>query len=497
MKRIAILLSLLLLTGCALVRSDATTEMTVPATSAPTISTEEPTTAPTTMPTTPPATQAPTEPPTEATEFKPLFTPELWQAEPEYLSYKTYFSQDRVYFPRAATNWMVTYQDAGYLITLSANSGLTVSCDALESSYSVPNSYEIRYNYGETTLLGTDGKYAYLASSTHIIQVELASGAVTELVSSKKIQNAYLCDGVVLYYIRYAWGEPYICRMYTPEQREDILRILEKPIDNLWLRRPESSLGDVMWTGYNPELTVLFEAELKDPNSSYQKDGSYDYSELWQTEDLLYNPAHAYLTRWIYLALQNNTGVNALYKGIYDCFLGSFSEGTGIMSDCCFGTNWPHDHYGWEITTGDLPVPLDGQWLPVSLPDVQIPAFSMIREMQHTDKAVCFITENNTIVMLSEESGSPTTVYQANYGQLRELDIEGKGKNNLYVADGDKVVQIDLENNQYRLLVEHEHISELWLWDDGRIYFALKNGMFYKQLIYDPEAKTFEETHFV
>ena len=177
-KLAAFVLAALLLAGCAPAEPEETT--TAPTTQATTAPTTEPVTEPTAAPT--------TEATTEATEPVQEFTASLWRMEPEYLSYKAYFSQDRPYIKEQVNGWAVTRGDTGYFIELHADSALRISCRAFEETYTVPGSGKTLQDYGGPQLLGTDGKYAYLASDTHIVRVELLTGAVTELVSSGKFK---------------------------------------------------------------------------------------------------------------------------------------------------------------------------------------------------------------------------------------------------------------------------------------------------------------------
>lgn len=494
-KLAAFVLAALLLAGCAPAEPEETT--TAPTTQATTAPTTEPVTEPTAAPT--------TEATTEATEPVPEFTASLWRMEPEYLSYKAYFSQDRPYIKEQVNGWAVTRGDTGYFIELHADSALRISCQAFEETYTVPGSGKTLQDYGGPQLLGTDGKYAYLASDTHIVRVELLTGAVTELVSSGKIQNPYLCNGVVLYYIRYEWGAPNICRMYLPEMREDILRILEKPVYEMRLRRPESSQGDVIWTGYNPELIAIFEAEVKNPNSSYQNIGNWNSSGLWKSEDPLNDPGYYVFRKALFVQLQNDTGVDALFKGVYDCFKGEYTESTGPRPDCCYGTGLAHNHFGWEVTEKDPPKALDGQWQPIAPAEGEKVESARVREVRYGENGIYCVTEDNAILRLGYDGGAWETLYTAQFGQLRELYCIGKDSasyykfsdSHLYVADGDKIVKIDAKEKRFSLLVEQECVSELWLWDDGRVYFAALDGMFYEQYIFDPEKGSFEETSFV
>ena len=80
------------------------------------------------------------------------------------------------------------------------------------------------------------------------------------------------------------------------------------------LRRPESSQGDVIWTGYNPELIAIFEAEVKKPNSSYQNIGNWNSSGLWKSEDPLNDPGYYVFRKVLFVLLQNDTGVDALFS---------------------------------------------------------------------------------------------------------------------------------------------------------------------------------------
>lgn len=504
MKRIRsliIFLGLLLLLASCSQKQEVTLPTATSTTAPATESTEEPTTAPPTVPTDVPTTEPVTEPVTEPSE--PEFTPELWKPNGNHLSYKEYFSKDRFFGYVKTNSWIVSEEDNGYLFTLDVNAGLTITSEALSGSYRVPNSFATLSSYKDLEFVGTDGRTAYFANTTQIISIDLETGEDTELIAAEKLQNVYMGCGTVLYYIRYVYNTPYICRMYAPEVREDILYILNDPYYHLTLSRPLSSQGLVKWSGVNPAMLERLKMELSDPNSPYQKDAYYDYSYLWQVEDLLEDTSYQYFNSLVSILrnLQADTGIHAEIQGRYDCFTGAYTEQTGAMDDCWQGTNLPHDHFGWETTESELPTVIRSDWQSISLGEVAQSLEALVYDHWYTDDAGYFLTDSGSVISVPMDGGKAEVVYTARYGRLEDIHfqrIKGLGDTPyLCLLDGNRYVVIDPENGQCRDVLKHDHFHETMRWTDGRLYVCIVDGMFFQQYLIDLETGEFEETFFI
>ena len=491
-KLLILLLAVFLLAGCEQMTDPTTEATTEPTTQSTTQATTAPTTEPTTAPTTE-ATAAPTtEPAVEETEpTEPKLSPELWKPKSAYLSYKEYFSENQWFDRGCVRSWIVAGESSGYLFTLHVGEELVITCDALSERYTVPLSRATLMKYGNPKFLGTNGRIACFANETQIISIDLETGADTVLVTGEKLQNVYFQGGAVLYYIRYEYGDPVICRFYIPEPRENVLHYPEECWYSLFLSPPNSSHGVVKWQGYNPEMVALMEAELKNPNSIYKEDPRTYIAALWERENVFESFEPALL--WAFEEIQKDTGVPAVCQGSFDCLTGQYEEKTGKLEDeCCTGSVYPHDHFE---ETAELPVPK-----PVNS---ELQPYTVEERTQTWDALVYswtedgyYITDQNTIVKLSGDGSRPEVVYAAQYGQLQDIflyQIKGLGEKEwLCARDGNRIVAIDTENRAYKVLFRNNHLISCWGWGDGRIFFELRHGMYYMGYVYDLETGNYE-----
>ena len=480
-KLFSILLAVLILSGC-----EQTTAPTTEATTAPTT---QATTVPTTASTTEATTAPTTEPIVEETE--PKLSPELWKPKSAYLSYKEYFSENQWFDRGCVRSWIVAGENSGYLFTLGVGEELVITCDSLSEHYTVPLSRATLVKYGNPEFLGTNGYVACFANETQIIRIDLETGADTVLVIGEKLQNIYYLGGVVLYYIRYQYDIPYICRLYVPEEREDILYIPQEAWYGIALNCPDSNLAPVEWSGYNPEMVALMQAELNNPNSVYKNDPRTYIAGLWEMENVFENYIPALL--WAFEEIQKDTGVPAMRQGSFDCRSGEYTERTGKLEDeCCTGSVYPHNHF--EETT-ELPVPK-----PVNS---ELQSYTIDDTVQTWDALVyswiedgCFVTDKNTVVKLPGDGSRPEVVYTAQFGQLQDVflyQIKGLGDKEWVCArDGNRIVAIDTENRAYKVLFRNNHLISCWGWGDGRIFFELRQGMYYMGYVYDLETGNYE-----
>ena len=499
-KLAALLLAALMLAGCAQTKPGETTPTeTPPAATEPTAPpTTEPTTAPTTEPTTAPTTAPTTESTIVPTAPIPLvLAPELWEPREEPLSHEEYFSQDRPFAAgKSEASWFIADEGTGMIFTLTVKNGLLITSDSTPLTWQVPNAQVFTTGAG-MKLLGTDGRSAYLWDSTRIISVDLVTGEYSVTVTGEKLESPYLMGGAVLYYIRYEQGLPRICRLYAPEGQEEVLWASETPLHALSLTRPASSQSPVKWQFYNPAMVIKLEEELGKSGSAYQKIGNYDYSELWKTP-FTFGQSHYELLIPMIMKLQEDTGIPAMAQEVYDCTTAEVTRKTGKMDNCWAGTSWPHDHYS-DKTTSDAPVPVSGepQVLPVPTVDRAIsgPVLGIWKEENRT----VFFTDGTSVYRLSL-GGTFTVVYTARYGQLRKLfvqELRGSGDGRwVCVLDGSSLVAVDPENSLCKTLVTHDHFQDAREWEEGRVYIAISEGLFYQQYLYDPQTGKFEKISF-
>lgn len=466
-------------------------------------------------PETTPATQ-----PTETTE--PGLDPVLWKTTPQYLSYDAFFVTDRIYESYQWGNrWIAVQDDSAHLFTVSAERSVIVQSAAFMDKHIVPNS-SVLQGY---ELLGANGADAYLCGENRIIQLDLLTGDITALVEAEQMVDAYLCGGAVLYYAYSEGALVYICRLYVPDMVNEVLHSVEAPSNLFWLNCPKSTLGDITWTTVNQQMLQHLKDALADPNSKYQKDGPYDYSDIWKAEDALTNPAYVQSLKWICYHLQNDTGTHALLQGQYHCTDGSYTEKKGIFDDCSFGSSYPHDHFSPDVTTADSPVIVDGSWTALPEQDTQrLPEQSVasgypmiygagfipgtlywnnngslvkltnqaVTEIYAAPNAVYCISENGSVLELSQDGSICNTIYTSRQGMLRELSYKS---GILYVLDGDTIVALDIPNKQYRQLISHSDIIEMYGENNGIVYFAIGKGMYYQQYLYNSVTGTLEKTH--
>ncbi len=463
--------------------------------------------------------------PTESTEpMKPGIDPELWKTSPAFPACQDFFASDRIYENhRDGNRWIVTQDDSATMYTVAINRYVTVQSDAFSEIYTVPNSAALqRYE-----VLAADGKSAYLSGENRLIQLDLLTGEIKPLVDAEQLIDAYFCGGAVLYYAYREGERVYICRLYVPDMTNEILHTVNTPSNLFWLDCPDSTLGDVTWTTINPELLEHLKDALADPNSSYQKDGAYDYSDIWKAEDALTNPGYTQNLKWICYYLQRDTGIHALLQGRYHCADGSYTEKTGVFDDCSFGTSYPHDHFSPDVTTAAPPVIVNGSWMVLpaknfqALPEQRnqsgypmiygagfMPGTlywnnngsmkklteQVVTEMCSSEDTVYCISENQSILELSQDGNVCNTVYSSENGTLRELSWKD---GMLYVVDGDSIVKIDIQNKQYRHLITHPDIIDMFGHEDGIVYFAVAKGMYYQQYLYNTITGVLEMTHWI
>ncbi len=554
MKKISIviLLLLLLLSSCAEIPSEeslhpSTESTTVPAiqpteptttpttvpTEAPTIApttqpTEVPTTAPTTAPTEAPTT-APTTQPTVPTTAptEPILSPELWAIEPEYLSYDEYFSEDRKYVN--TSSWLIP-TDSGSIAYSVWGDGRDkyVESSAHEERYMIPNQEQ----FAKHKFMGADGKYAYLSNENELLKVELLTGDIVSKIEADSILNWYVSiyDGRVGYYTNNTGEELQIIRVYLPEMRQDILLTLKEPLCMFSLGHAESNLGDLTWSTFNPEFLTVLKAELENPNSKYKSMEQLNFSDIWAMEDPL-NMAHRDPMELLSYEIQKDTGIPAFIEYSYNQKNGTTTARTFIVDGCYFGTGMPDDHFNPVHVDLGTPTVITDSWhslpgmdIKAPLPDTKLEQNSYITYTQflstpmklylcadgtYTEildaqlkcypdtvdigSGICCISQDNKVLQLSYDGSVCNTLYASN-GNIVDYDYQDGF---LYIIEDDKILEIDLENYQYRVVLQQAYLSSLSFDGKDTLYFLASEGLSWKHYTYNVKTSVFEEYQYM
>ncbi|MBQ8358893.1 MAG: hypothetical protein IJX37_03105 [Oscillospiraceae bacterium] len=456
-----------------------------------------------------------------------------WQLEqPEYLSYEEYFSTEREFMDGARTTSWIS-GDQVYALQFVYERGkkvdLAVVCEETDGKYSVPNSVA----YLDYDIAGADGKYGYLFNDSRFLRLDLAAGKSEELLSGQSFcqiysfspRSVYLLDNLVAYYASYANGELCIGRLYLPTQKNDILYKTQGEFYDISLNQPKTNKEPIVWTLKNPEFVNYLKAELADPNSKIQKGEYYDYSERWKESDafstIIKSPMHLHY-------LQDAGNQRALLKCTLDITTKELTQQTGIIDSCFHGSGYPHDHYNTDVTTAPAPEVIMSEWrkidqevpfalLPttddstvddriVKVTDVDSNMYLYaktdgnykkivnvpIRMAVDTGTCAIYITaDKKSVVAVSYDGTQSVELYRAvqggvDYIRLGEVELKTDGVRNGLTAkrfvlrDGNTLVQIDLENQQYRELVKHPDLQG-YQFDCGFgdvVYFEVYVGLY-------------------
>lgn len=496
------------------------TETTLPTTTPTTQPTEFPTTAPTTQPTEAPTTApttAPTEAPTTApttqptvpttAPTEPILSPELWAIEPEYLSYDAYFSEDREYV--ITNSWLISTESGSIAYSIPGyGRDLYVASSTHEERYMIPNQEQ----FAKHRYMGTDGKYAYLSNENELLKVELLTGNLVSKIEADSILNWYVTiyDGRVGYYTNNTGEELQIIRVYLPEMRQDILLTLKEPLCMFSLGHAENNLGDLTWSTFNPEFLTVLKAELENPNSKYKSTEQLNFSDIWAMEDPL-NMAHRDPMELLSYEIQKDTNIPAFIEYSYNQKNGTTTSRTFIVDGCYFGTGTPDDHFnpihvdlGTPTVITDSWKSLPGMVIQAPLPDTKLEQnsyfvytpflstptklylrvdgiYTEILDAQlkcypdtvDTGSGICCITQDNKVLQLSYDGSVCNTLYVSSGNIIDYAYQDGF----LYVVEDDKILEIDLENYQYRTVVQHTYLSSISAEGKDKLYFLVSEGL--------------------
>lgn len=478
-------------------------------TQAPTqVNTEPPETQVMTQPSTePPETQPPTEPATEPTGTEAATQPtdpyyeltvEDWQLEePECLSYEEYFSQ-----PRDLENSSIKWVKDGRLFTCTKWNGPVRITSDDGGEYTVPDSE----GYDDYYLAGANGRYAYLFNQDWFFQLDLETGIPDILLALSGATQKYLMDNLVLYYSAYENQTFTIGRMYLPTMEQEILYQQEGEFYQLYFEEVNNTAEPLAWTLINPEFVEVVKGELSDPDSPYKSNENYDYSRFWDQEDGLNDVMHAYN---LMHKIQDGTGVRALLRCTYDPAGGSYSEQTGIVDHCYYGSEMGHDHYNPDVTTAPEPEILMGEWVGIEMPSFTSQAGEMIllndvdsslylyaktdgdyqkilaepvKFAVAANTCVVCVTADDRVLAVSYDGAQSAELYRAGYGHIERLQI-GCEMNRVVIRDGDTLVEIELDNGRYRELARHDNLYYFYIDSDYEaekdvgVYFIVRVGL--------------------
>lgn len=447
-----------------------------------------------------------------------LSADECLLTERNILSYEEFFGEDRLYADNdffGRTDWIMPSGGKTIFFDIKYDFTQNVFCidspACRETSYVIPgaDAYIRGYN-----LLAADGMYAYFQNTEEIVQLDMRTGAACQIVRCDYIKSAYICGRDALYYAGITDGKLAINRLYIPTMQMDVLYddfSADTPYgeSEIYLYKPTSTQGDVVWYCVNPAMIEQVRKETADTDSKYMDLPSIDITPLWD-EGALMDPNLGRERLWLYKYIQQDTDIRTFLEVTYNQATGENSERLGVIDDCWFGSGYSHDHYSPEITEKEAPVPANGQW--IDIPDLvpirdeisaiayshQFMPYTLYRyddgvlgekllEMPVVSAYGAFcITEENMLIQISGDGSICNTLYKVK-DKIRKFE---QFKDKLYFLDGNTLVELDLSEAKYRTVVEYTNITEMYLdnyedtGDFAEIYFAVEKGLFAEGYIY-------------
>lgn len=456
--------------------------------------------------------------PTDPTELE-LSADVCLLTKRETLTYEDFFGENRVYADSAfsgRTDWIIP-SDGGAMVFgiklgFSPEEALYIDSPASAGRrYVIPGSdaYISGYN-----LLSADGMYAYFQNTEEIVQLDMRTGNARQIVRCDYINSAYICGRDALYYAAVTDGKLAINRLYIPTMQLDILYddfSSDTPHgeNELYLYKPTSTQGDVVWYCVNPAMTEQIRKETANPDSKFISLPLIDITPLWGEGDPI-DPDLSRERLWLYKCIQQDTGIRSFLEITYNQTTGEHTERHGVIDDCWFGSGYPHDHYSLENTEKEAPVPADGQWIDV--PDI-VPIRGEVSAVAYSDRfmpctlysydngvlreklietpvigvygAFC-VTEDGTLIQISSDGSTCNTLYKVK-DKIREFE---QFRDKLYFLDGNTMVELDLSEAKCRTIVEYTNITEMYLdniedtSEFAEIYFAVEKGLFVEGYVY-------------
>lgn len=478
----------------------------------------------------------PTDTPAEPDEPDKTDEPDLswYPAVTEKMGYDDYFAEDRPYYYNVNTSFWLVENDGvtkGYTLKQSEFGWQVCAYDADpwddvggEAVYTVPNS-ESLLEYG---MIGTDGvEVCFVARNdltASIILVNLGTGQQKTVIQDAVITSAYYC-GDVLYYAMYKDDQMQIVRHYIPTGTELFYPTGQTLVPMFTFSAPASSDGPIIWQGTTEKMTAAVMKELQNPDSAYRTHERVP-PYLWEMEEpWIYaknNPVH-----WLCMALQGDTGYRTLYKCEIAADGSVISETTGVVDSCWYGSGYPHDHYAPDASAPAKPKANMGAWSPLAeqmrqegeeslnydleiyrnrlyqtdgnvftpLTDIQLKDY-YITEADYDGyiNAYYGVTADNQLVRIYLDGTAPTVLYQGQ-DDIWQFSDEGS---KLYIGDGDSIIELDLQTQQWRTVFTHKDIS--WFYCDydneKTLYIDLVSGLNIASYLYDLTTGEFEEVNY-
>ena len=520
MRKICLLLFLiLLLTGCDGAQPQATEPSTLSTVPAATQPTTEPTTAPTTAP-------------TETTEAPlPEFTPSLWLLEPEYVSYEEYFSSEHSFSKSSGMGWLVLDGDKGIRYWVDSLD-YAIHSSVREDVFQIPNSEQLQ-DYGS---IHADGKYAWLRSKTQIAMLHMATGEILqqEQLSRSSPLGGVLTDNTVYYTADHSDGQFHIYRIYLPELKVDHLHSFAAPETFF---RPNWSASvtkenSIVWTAVNPKILAALEKAIQDPGSPLRYGGG---EKLWASKYPYTDVEPETLKHAIY-HFQNALDEPAYVHYIYNYAEGTLTTQDGIICHCEYGTGEPHDHGDPVVYEIAQPILAKEEWMPI--PGMELQALLQEEQGPEDPWAYRFISfvnipeklpylveneiytplntagakNNNLYIFDMYHNGGQGVFYVTKDNRVLQLSYDGSVCNTLYVSDeeitdvayldgyfyvleGKKILQLNIEKGEYRVLIYQEHCKKLEtvFMPGGRyLYIRATKGLSSTDYVYNPSKDAIE-----
>lgn len=485
-------------------------------------------------------TSEPTTPPTAEPTIEPTVPPEVpeqpdlsWLPEQtEELSYEEFFAEDRSY--DQSSFWLVETDGVmkGYTLR-SSETGLQVCTyddnpwDDVDGEivHTVPNSESL----WEHSLVGTNGRVACIAEfmdvmaasgiKTAIYLVDLVTGDREIIIQDAVITSVSYC-GDVLYYAVYQDDMMQIVRHYIPTGDELFYPTGQTLVPLFSFGAPVSSDSPIIWQGATEKMTAAVMEELQNTDSQYRSDDRVP-PYLWEIDEpwiyAKHNPMH-----WLCCALQEDTGYRTLYK----CEIGAdgsvISEATGIVDSCWYGSGYPHDHYSPDAPAPAKPVSNIGAWQPFVEPMAEVgpetpnPDIEAYRgyyyqvvgnefklladiplracQVDSEGQAYYAVTQDHALIRIYTDGTAPTVLYQ---GQniVGRIDFD---KEEIYIRDGNTIVELNLQTQQYRTVFTHEDISGFYsdYENEHTLYIDLVSGLNITSYLYDLTTGKLTKTDF-
>ena len=415
-------------------------------------------------------------------------TPPLGSEGIAGMTFEEYMSVERTHSRINAVHW-TTSEGKEYRLRVDRQ-GLAVISKA-EIVCRVPNTESL----SKFTLIGCNGELAFLTTQTQIVQVDIATGAITPLAAeAEAVLEAWLCDDYFLYYAAYDADEDELqifMHSYLPKggQLSIIPHIPANgtPLSQFFFPAPETNSQAVVFYTMSTKMLERIQQELADPDSPYRFDQRIQVAALWEDPDRIYDPAYANKVRVLSRTLQNEHHIAP-----HTCYTGVLGEGIQAQRD----------------TTAPDPKPLPQKYRPLEVicyhPDYtdMYPGYDFTGCTPGHYYAGNRITKeltwlyDDTLVRCEEQQGvlfnhrskgqyiyytrkdDPTNIYRMDYKGIVKDELVYQGDPNvkldflvisnthdyeqLAILQGDQIYILDLQEDTCTKVYEADNIYGLW-----------------------------------